>query len=403
MPAREGEVHVPSSESSSNTSDSNAPGSVDVVGAGIVGSAIAWAVARAGYAVRLFDPLLAEDAAQTGASWAAGGMLAPFSEGWPGEDDVLALGAASLRRWPGLADRLRGETGVDVVTARGTVMVAADGADAEELRTVRDWLVSRDASAPDSDRASPRALTRSEVREAHPSLAKNLRGGLRLESEMAIDNRRLLSALRLAARQAGAALVPSRLAAVDDSGADHVVVTAGTDVSDLLPGIPVRPVKGEILRLRRRPSAPEPPECTVRATVHGRHVYIVPRPDGVVVGATMYEHGDDRQVTVGGVRDLIADAQAVLPSIAEYELVDAMAGLRPMTPDNLPVVGRLEVGSGGVRRGGSRAGPDVIAAAGHGRNGVLMTAITVDAVLAELAGTAMPEIECARPGRSACR
>ena len=122
--------------------------------------------------------------------------------------------------------------------------------------------------------------------------------------------------------------------------------------------------------------------------MRGRHVYLVPRADGLVVGATMYEQGEDRQVTVAGVRDLLADAEAVLPSIAEYELVDAMAGLRPMTPDNLPLIGRVS----------ERA----IAATGHGRNGVLMTAITVDAVLAELDGAPLPGLAHLNPGRFAC-
>jgi len=385
---------------------------VDVVGAGIVGAAVAWRAARAGYRVRLFDPLLAGGAPQTGASWAAGGMLAPFSEGRPGEDRVLALGAASLRRWPGFARRLREETGVDVITARGTLMVGADGADADGIRTVGAWLTERGRSGGPSDGAPvpsaparsdpvpsapapgdaavpvPEPLSRAQVRERHRGLARNLRGGLWLGTELAVDNRTLLSALRTAAVRAGAVPVPARWSPADSADADHAVVTAGTDVASLLPGVPVRPVKGEILRLRRPDAVPPPPGCTVRASVHGRQVYLVPRPDGLVVGATMYEHGQDRTVTVGGVRDLIADAQTVLPSIAEYTLADAMAGLRPMTPDNLPVIGAT--GAEHTRRG-RRGGPRVVAATGHGRNGVLLTPVTVDAVLGELGGAPIAE------------
>ncbi|WP_182346583.1 glycine oxidase ThiO [Tomitella gaofuii] len=372
---------------------------VDVIGAGVVGAAIAWRAARAGYAVRLFDPLLAPGAAQTGASWAAGGMLAPFSEGRPGEGRVLALGAASLARWPRMARELREQTGVDVLSARGTLMVAADGADADELRAVAAWLGGADGAA--VVRTEP--LTRAQVRARHRPLARNLRGGLWLAGELAVDNRALLRALRRAAVDAGAVPVASRRESIADADADHVVVTAGTDATALLPGLPVRPVKGEILRLRRPPVVPPPPPFTVRAAVHGRHVYLVPRDDGLVVGATMYEHGEDRAVTVGGVRDLIADAQTVLPSIAEYELVDAMAGLRPMTPDNLPIIGRVEDGRDGggaaedVTAGGG--GPRVIAACGHGRNGVLLTAVTADAVLAELAGAPLSEVDGLGPCR----
>ncbi|GAA4820960.1 glycine oxidase ThiO [Tomitella cavernea] len=362
---------------------------VDVVGAGVVGSAIAWRAARAGYAVRLFDPLLAPGAAQTGASWAAGGMLAPYSEGRPGEHRVLELGAASLARWPRMACELREQTGVDVISARGTLMVGADGADADELRTVGAWLGDADGAAD----AQAEPLTRAQVRGRHRALARNLRGGLWLAGELAVDNRALLRALRRAAVDSGAVPVAARCASIVDADADHVVVTAGTDAAALLPGLPVRPVKGEILRLRRPPTVPPPPPFTVRAGVHGRHVYLVPRADGLVVGATMYEHGEDRAVTVGGVRDLIADAQTILPSIAEYELVDAMAGLRPMTPDNLPVIGTVEGAAAGGR------GPRIITACGHGRNGVLLTAVTADAVLAELAGAPLAETDGLGPQR----
>lgn len=363
----------------------SARGALDVVGAGVIGSAIAWRAARAGHRVRLCDPLLAAGAAQTGASWAAGGMLAPFSEGRPGEDAVAALGEASLRRWPAFADDLREATGVDVTAGRGTLMVAADGADADEIRAVAGWLGGRGA---------PEGLSRAAVRERHPALAKNLRGGLWLPGERAVDNRALLTTLRTAAVRAGVRVVPERYA---PGAARRVVVTAGAAAPGLLPGLPVRAVKGEILRLRRPAGVPAPPECTVRAGVHGRHVYLVPRADGLVVGATMYEHGDDRGVTVGGLRDLLADAQAVLPSIAEYTLADAMAGLRPMTPDNLPALG--PVARGALPAGTFPPGAEVFAATGHGRNGVLLAPVTADAVLAALEGRALPEAEGLGPER----
>ena len=151
------------------------------------------------------------------------------------------------------------------------------------------------------------------------------------------------------------------------------------------PGLPVRPVKGEILRLRTRPGAAPGPSRTVRARVHGRPVYLVPRADGIVVGATQYEFGDDTRVTVGGVRDLIADAEALLPGIGEYELAETAAGLRPVSADNVPLIGRVS--------------DRVVVATGHGRNGILLAPLTVDAVLATLAGTALPEAKHADPER----
>ena len=128
-------------------------------------------------------------------------------------------------------------------------------------------------------------------------------------------------------------------AAVNDlSGveADAVVIANGIDAPALWPGLPVRPVKGEVLRLRWRKGCMPLLQRVIRARVHGRQVYLVPRRDGVVVGATQYEHGRDTAPVVSGVRDLLDDACAVVPALGEYELAECAAGLRPMTPDNLP-------------------------------------------------------------------
>ena len=148
----------------------------------------------------------------------------------------------------------------------------------------------------------------------------------------------------------------------------------------------VRPVKGEIVRLAHRAGALPPPARTVRALVDGRPVYAVPRDDGgLVVGATQYEAGFDTDVTVGGVRDLLRDVERVLPAVAEYTLVETAAGLRPGSPDNLPLIGAL--------------GPDgLLVATGHGRNGMLLAPVTADAVVALLRGAS--RCRAAAPGRS---
>ena len=154
----------------------------------------------------------------------------------------------------------------------------------------------------------------------------------------------------------------------------------------------VRPVKGEILRLAHRAGAFPPPSRTVRALVDGRPVYAVPRDGGgLVIGATQSETGFDTEVTVGGVRDLLRDAERVLPGIAEYALVETAAGLRPGSPDNLPLVGP--------------AGPDgLLVATGHHRNGMLLAPVTADAVLALLRGDPVPEaVQAADPARFAAR
>jgi glycine oxidase len=129
------------------------------------------------------------------------------------------------------------------------------------------------------------------------------------------------------------------------------------------------PVKGEVLRLRWRRGC-GPYRIAVRACLHGRQLYLLPRSDGVVVGATQYEHGRDTAPAVTGVRELLDDACAVIPALGEYELAECAAGLRPMTPDGLPIVGPLD--------------GRTLVAAGHGRNGFLLAPWTAERIAAEL-------------------
>ena len=136
----------------------------------------------------------------------------------------------------------------------------------------------------------------------------------------------------------------------------------------------VRPVKGQLLRLRHPDGMPPVISHTIRATVRGADVYLVPRADGeVVVGATQEERGPDRTVTAGAVHDLLHDAMSVLPVTSELILAETCAGLRPGTPDNGPIVGGF--GAGGL-----------LLATGHYRNGILMSPVTADAIVACLTG-----------------
>ncbi|MCC8926519.1 glycine oxidase ThiO [Rhodococcus sp. I2R] len=337
-----------------------------VVGGGVIGLAVAVRAAREGWSVRLYDPALG-----SGASWVAGGMLAPLSEAWPGEHRLLTLGAHSLERWPEFGRSL----GTNVFTASGSLTVALDAADAADLRTVAEFLGQQGFSV--------EMLSRAQIRELEPSLAQNIRLAIHAPTELAVDNRALVTALREAASQVE--FFAEEVTDLEAINADQIVVAAGANTASLLAGMPVRAVKGEILRLRRRPSAPPPPTRTVRGSVHGRPIYLVPRGDGLVVGATQHETGRDTQVTVAGVRDLIADAERLMPSIGEYELHECSAGLRPVSPDGLPVIGRIS--------------DRVIVASGHGRNGILLTPITADSVSALLAGDVLPEAKAADPSR----
>ncbi len=325
-------------------------GSLAVIGGGVIGLSVARRAAQDGWSVRVHRT------EARGASWVAGGMLAPHSEGWPGEDALLAIGLESLKLWhTGFLDGLPSE----VVTAHESLVVAVDRADVADLKTVADWL---------SGQGHPVTVT-TAARDVEPLLAQGIRHGFVAETELAVDNRALVAALERACAELGVQWAPpvDELAAVD---ADQRVIANGIDAPTLWPGLAVHPVKGEVLRLRWRKGCMPLPQRVVRARVHGRAVYLVPRGDGVVVGATQYEHGRDTAPVVRGVRDLLDDACAVMPALGEYELAECAAGLRPMTPDGLPLVGRLD--------------ECTLAATGHGRNGFLLAPWTAERIATEL-------------------
>jgi glycine oxidase len=217
----------------------------------------------------------------------------------------------------------------------------------------------------------------SAARDVEPSLAQGIRHGFRAPTELAVDNRGVLDALSRDCERLGVrwAAPVTDLADAYQGQECTVVIANGIDAPTLWPGLPVRPVKGEVLRLRWRKGCMPLPQRVIRARVHGRQVYLVPRADGVVVGATQYEHGRDTAPLVSGVRDLLDDACAVLPALGEYELAECAAGLRPMTPDNLPIVQRLD--------------ERTLVAAGHGRSGFLLAPWTAEQVVSELVPVAI--------------
>jgi glycine oxidase len=333
-------------------SDRHSP-TLAVVGGGVIGLSVARRAAAGGWSVRVHRMQ------ERGASWVAGGMLAPHSEGWPGEEQLLQIGLASLRMWhDGFLDGLPSE----VVTARSSLVVAVDRADAEDLSTVAAWLAGQ---------GQPVTPTRA-ARDVEPLLAQGIRHGFIAETELAVDNRALVQALAQECERLGVTWAPPLESLADARDADTVVLANGIDAPTLWPGLPIRPVKGEVLRLRWRRGCMPVPQRVIRARVHGRQVYLVPRADGVVVGATQYEHGRDTAPSVAGVRELLDDACEVVPALGEYELVECAAGLRPVTPDNMPLVGRLD--------------DRTLVAAGHGRSGFLLAPWTAEQIAAELAG-----------------
>ncbi len=362
-----------------------------VVGGGIIGLVTAWRAAQRGLATALVDPEPGGGAAQV-----AAGMLAAVTELHYGEQTLLGLNLASARRYPDFAAELTELTGHDLGYRRcGTLAVALDADDRAHLRELH---ALQRASGLESEWLSGR-----ECRRLEPMLAPGVRGGLRVDGDHQIDPRRLAGALVAACERAGVVfhrawaerLTVERERAAgcvlrDGTvlGAGQVVLAAGS-LSGRLAGVPddvlppVRPVKGQVLRLTVPKRYAPFLSRTVRAVVRGSQVYLVPRLSGeLVIGATTEELGWDTTVTAGGVYELLRDAHELVPGITELPLTETRAGLRPGSPDNAPLLGPTDLDG-------------LLLATGHYRNGVLLTPVTGDAMAHALTTGELPEV--ARP------
>ena len=355
-----------------------------IVGAGVIGLATAWRAAGRGLNVTVVDP-----APASGASHAGAGMITPVSELGYGEEPLLHLGIASRDRYAKFVAELEELTGLATdYRADGLLQVAFDADDLAIIDDLRRFQESVGVRA--------ETLTGRECRRIEPMLAPSVRGGLLAPDDGAIDPRRLCAALLTAVERTGGRLVRDRateiivagdaavgvrLAGGDELRADRIVLAAGCwtgDLKGLPPGtLPdIRPVKGQILRLRTR--VPFLARST-RGLVRGSPIYFVPRTDGeIVVGATQEELGFDTTVTAGGLWELLRDARELVPGITELEFAEVVAGLRPGSPDNAPVLG--PVGPSGLH-----------IASGHFRGGVLLAPITGDVMAEMLATGQVPE------------
>lgn len=337
-----------------------------VVGAGPIGLSIAWRAARHGLAVTVCDPR-----PDAGAGYAAAGMLAPICEATFGERELTGLLVDSAAAWPAFAAELTAQTGIDIgYRTDGTLVVALTTDDLAEVRRLRDYQVGLGLPVV--------AQTASELREREPLLTPRVRGGAYAASDHQVDPRKLLSALRVACRAAGVKVTPAEVTTLTQLAPHRVVVAAGCG-SAALTGLPVRPVKGHILRLRTPDGQPPGFRHVIRGYADSRQVYLVPRADGeVVVGATSDERVD-HLVTAGAVLDLLRAGTDLVPELAEYELAEACVRHRPGTPDNAPILGPLP------------GHPDVLVATGHYRHGIVLTPLTADLVSQALATGALPD------------
>jgi glycine oxidase len=354
---------------------------VVIVGGGVIGLSCAWRAARRGARVAVVE----RSQPPAGATRVAAGMLAPVGELAFGEPELLKMTLAAAELYPDFVAELESTSGISTGYRRdGALHIALDRDEAAELRRVHalqrllglgaEWLPPR------------------RCRELEPGLTPSFNGGVHAPSEGSVDPRALAAAL-LAALDAedgaelltgtgveaalfeGERIVGVRTEAGEELRAGATVLAAGawSGQAGWLPEParpPVRPVKGQVLELRARDGA-----APCARIVASERVYLVPRPDGrLIVGATVEEQGFDTTVTAGGVHELLREAYRLLPEVAEMELVEAAAGLRPGTPDNLPLVGPSPA-------------KGLLWATGHYRNGILLAPLAADAMADLLAGT----------------
>jgi glycine oxidase len=340
---------------------------VIVVGAGLIGCAVAHALARQGASVFVFDA----STPGSGASQASAGMLCPHIEG--SHDPMLQqVGADSLARYDSFINRVRNDSGMDVPYVRnGTFQVADTDDGAVALADLAEVLHARGV---------PSQLVEGEaaVREIEP-LVSATRAGLLIEEHGAVRIRDLVDALRHASLHLGVRYHYSERVerVMCDGGrlavgthaqtlhAPHVVVTSGawsmTLPVDGHPPIPTHPVRGQLLRLQMVSGA-------LRRVLWGPSCYLVPWADEVLVGATTEHVGFDSRATVAGVLQLCTAAQSLVHALSEATFSEVRVGLRPGSPDGLPLIGA------------SRRMPGLVYATGHFRNGALLAPLTADLV-----------------------
>jgi glycine oxidase len=353
-----------------------------IIGAGVAGLSIGWKLAQAGV-----DVLILERAQPArAATWAAAGMIAPMAESAHANADETKFARWSAELWPDFASQVEAQSGQRIGYKRdGALIVAATGEDARDLRT----------------RSNKVLLTADEARAREPLLSGTVAGALWNGDEAQVDNRALGAALAKAFVRAGGKLSPNEAAVrIETEGGyravrtpfrlyygDKVLIAAGAWSGEIEIDTPVlpppRPVKGELLAL-----VPPPNTALPRQVVWGNGVYLVPREDRLLIGATMRETGFDTAVTKEAETWLLDRAVALMPSLASWTLNEHWAGLRPGSPDDLPILGETQL-------------ENLFVATGQFRNGILFAPAIAETVSRLILGFAAPEIRSFTPQRFA--
>jgi len=366
---------------------------VTIVGAGIVGCAIAYELASRGIRVRVIDAR----GAGLGATRASAGMLAPHLEGHVAP--LLALGIRSLGMYDEFIRRVTADSGHAIEYERtGTLQVARTAAEAADLCTAARALATAGVGH--------MLLDAHQTRQMEPELATDVAASLHVSEHAYVAAVPLTHGLLAAAAKHGAEMITAQVTAIESgdgprvltsSGAfdaDAVIIAAGTWSDDVAGPIDagsdmrdparttVKPIRGQLIRLRLASRA-------ASRVIWGNRCYLVPWRDGsVLVGATSEDVGFDETATASGVRYLLEASAELLPVLHGAAFEGVRVGLRPMTRDELPAIGP------------SSTMRNVFYATGHYRNGVLLAPLTA-ALVADIVldGGRSPELALVRPGR----
>jgi glycine oxidase len=335
---------------------------VAIAGGGIIGCSIAFELAGAGLRVVVLD----RQEPGREASWAAAGMLSPGPDA-PGALPLVPLAKESHRRYPAFVAQIENASLQPVAFARNGTLEVFSGADAD---AARDAMVAQYASL-----AIPcEAISLAGAHEREPSLGPEIPAAAWLPDEATIEPRALIRAVIAACKRRGVEFRSGRavteilrnattgaVAGVQTGNekihTEHVVVAAGSFCASFTATAPTHPVKGQILALRH-------PTLRLARVLRSEKAYVVPRRDGrLIAGSTLENVGFDKEVTSEGMHKILDGVREIVPALVDAEIVETWAGLRPGTPDGLPILGET-------------ATKNLIVATGHYRNGILLAPAT---------------------------
>ncbi|HEY6269079.1 MAG TPA: glycine oxidase ThiO [Candidatus Acidoferrum sp.] len=336
---------------------------VVIAGGGVIGGAIALELARAGLSVAVFDR---QQPGQE-ASWASAGILSPAPEN-PGVVSMVPLGKASMSLYPEFVAQIEETSGVSTgFRPKGTLEALFSHDTKAELSTIIALHHGLGLKA--------EPLRAEDARELEPSLSEEVEAAVLRPEEASIDNRALTAAILQAAKRRGAEIFSGDAAkAIWREGnrcaglvlqnekveADWTIIAAGcfsAMIDGIAPYAPVRPAKGQMAALRAD-------EVNLERVLWSEKIYLVPRNDGrILAGATVEHAGFDKRVTAGGIDKILSAAIDLAPGLANARIEETWAGLRPDSPDHLPILGPTDIDG-------------LLMATGHFRSGILLTPIT---------------------------